>query len=98
MPNSFQNSFVFKKSIEMRGRYYCENEMNRVIRMRGWCSCENESMGWLRLVGSLKTWVSFAKEPYKRDSILERRPIILRSLLSVATPYHCDQKVRIVLT
>jgi len=24
-------------------------------------------MGWLRLVGSLKTKVSFAKEPYKRD-------------------------------
>jgi len=24
-------------------------------------------MGWLRLVGSLQTWVSFAKEPYKSD-------------------------------
>ena len=28
------------------------------------------NMGWLRLVGSLKTKVSFAKEPYKRDCIL----------------------------
>ena len=28
------------------------------------------SMGWLRLVGSLKIYVSFAKEPYKRDHIL----------------------------
>ena len=27
-------------------------------------------MGWLRLVGSIKLWVSFAKEPCKRDYIL----------------------------
>jgi len=44
-------------------------------------------MGWLRLVGSLKLQVTFAKEPYKRDDILQKRPIILRSLLIVATPY-----------
>jgi len=31
-------------------------------------------MGWLRLVGSLKLQVSFAKEPYKRDNILQERP------------------------
>ena len=42
---------------------------------------------WLRLVGSLKLQVSFAKEPYKRDYILQKRPINLRSLLIVATPY-----------
>jgi len=24
-------------------------------------------MGWLRLVGSVKLYLSFAKEPYKRD-------------------------------
>jgi len=45
-------------------------------------------MGWLRLVGSLKLYVSFAKEPYKRDYILQKRVIILRSLLIVATPYY----------
>ena len=44
-------------------------------------------MGWLRLVGSLKLYFSFAKEPCKRDNILQKRPIILRSLLIVATPY-----------
>ena len=44
-------------------------------------------MGWLRLVGSLKLQVSFAKETYKRDDILQKRPMILRSLLIVATPY-----------
>ena len=34
------------------------------------------SMGWLRLLGSLKLQVSFAKEPDKRDAILQKRPII----------------------
>jgi len=29
-------------------------------------------MGWLRLVGSLKLQVSFAKEPYDRDDILQK--------------------------
>ena len=45
------------------------------------------AMEWLRLVGSLKLQVSFVKEPYKRDHILQKRPVILRSLLIVATPY-----------
>jgi len=44
-------------------------------------------IGWLRLVGSLKLQVSFAKEPCKRDDILQKRLIILRSLQIVATPY-----------
>jgi len=44
-------------------------------------------MGWLRLVGSLKWYVSFAKEPYKTDNIMQKRPIIIRTLLIVATPY-----------
>jgi len=44
-------------------------------------------MGCLRLVGSLKSYISFAKEPYKRDDILQKKPIFLRSLLIVATPY-----------
>jgi len=41
----------------------------------------------LHVVGSLKLQVSFAKEPYERDDILQKRPIISRSLLIVATPY-----------
>jgi len=44
-------------------------------------------MGLLRLLGSIKLWVSFAKEPYKRDYILQKRPINLSILLTVATPY-----------
>ena len=48
-------------------------------------SCVCMCMGWLRSVGSLKLYVSFAKVPYERDDILKKRPIILRSLLIVAT-------------
>jgi len=42
-------------------------------------------MRWLRSVRSLELQVSFAKEPYERDDILQKRPIVLRSLLVVAT-------------
>jgi len=46
-------------------------------------------MGWVAtIIGSLKLQVSFAKEPYKRDDILQKRPVILRSLLIVATPQY----------
>jgi len=36
----------------------------------------NINMGRLRLVGSLKSWVSSAKEPYKSDDILQKRPTL----------------------
>jgi len=44
-------------------------------------------MGWLRSVGSFKLLVAFAKEPHKRDYILQKRPIVLRSLIIKASPY-----------
>ena len=44
------------------------------------CNC----MGWKQLVGSLKWLVSFAKEPCEKDYILQKRPILSRSLLIVA--------------
>ena len=47
-------------------------------------------MGWLWLVGSNKLQVSFAKEPYTRDHILQKRPIIESILLTVAIPYFPD--------
>jgi len=37
-------------------------------------------------IGRLLKIISVAKEPYKRDFILQKRPIVLRSLLMVATP------------
>ena len=44
-------------------------------------------MGWLRLVSSLKLQVSFAKEPYQKDDILQKRPIISKGLLMIASVY-----------
>jgi len=44
-------------------------------------------MGWLRLVGSLKSQVSFAEYSLFYRALLQKRPIILRSLLIIATPY-----------
>ena len=52
------------------------------------CTC----MGWLHVAGSFKLQVSFATEPYKRDNILQKRPIILWSLLIVATPSRSSPK------
>ena len=43
-------------------------------------------MGWLRLVGSLKLQVSFAEYRLFYRALLQKRPIIQRSLLAEATP------------
>jgi len=43
-------------------------------------------MGWLRLVGSLKLYVSFAEYSLFYRALLQKRPINLRSLLILATP------------
>jgi len=52
-------------------------------------------MGWLWLVGSLKIWVSFAEYSIFYRVLLQKRPIILRSLIIVATPYRAAKtKVR----
>jgi len=47
-------------------------------------------MGWLRLGGSLKLYVSFAEYRLIYRARLQKRPTILRSLLIVATPYLAD--------
>jgi len=44
-------------------------------------------MGWLRVVGSLKLQVSFAEYSLFYRALLQKRHIILRSLLIAATPY-----------
>ena len=44
-------------------------------------------MWWLRWVGSIKLQVSFAEYHLFYRALLQKRPIILRSLLIVATPY-----------
>ena len=47
------------------------------------------SMGWLRLVGSFKLQVSSAEHSLFFKALLQMRPMILRSLLIVATPESC---------
>jgi len=44
-------------------------------------------MGGLRLVGSFKLQVAFAEYSLFYRALLQNRPVILRSLLIVATPY-----------
>jgi len=46
-----------------------------------------ETTGWLRLVGSIKLYVSFAEYSLFYRSLLQKRPIILSILLTEATPY-----------
>jgi len=53
---------------------------------------QQQSITQLLKEGSLKIHVSFAKEPYKRDDILQRRRVLIRSLLIIATPYNSQQQ------
>jgi len=46
-------------------------------------------MGCLRLVGSFKLYVSFAEYSLFYRALLQKRPMFVRSLLIVATPYQC---------
>ena len=50
-------------------------------------------MGWLRLVGSLQLQVSFAEYSLFYRALLQKRPIILRSLLIVTTPSQIQRVV-----
>jgi len=55
-----------------------------------WCNTnewthDTNTYGVATISRLLKTMGFFAKEPYKRDYILQKRPVILRSLLIVAT-------------
>ena len=45
------------------------------------------TIGWLRLVSSFKLQVSFAEYTLFYRALLQKRPVIWRSLLIVATPY-----------
>ena len=48
-------------------------------------------MEWIRLVGSSKLQVSFAEYPLCYRALLQKRPVILRSLLIKATPYQLNR-------
>ena len=55
------------------------------------------TMGWLRLVGSLKLLVSCAEYCLFCRTLLQERPIILRSLLIVATPKHIYMYIHVFI-
>ena len=44
-------------------------------------------MGWLRIVGSIKWWVSFAEYSLFYRALLQKRPTLLSILLTEATQY-----------
>jgi len=50
------------------------------------CTCLSTSR-WLRLVGSFQLYVSVAEYRLFNRALLQKGPIILRSLLTEATPY-----------
>ena len=50
------------------------------------CGSRLMNMGWLRSVGSIKLWVSFAEYRLFYRALLQKRPIILSILLTKATP------------
>ena len=50
-------------------------------------ACARIGMRILRLVGSLKLWVSFAEYSLFYRALLQKRPLISRSLLIIATLY-----------
>jgi len=49
---------------------------------------DRKAIGWLRLVGSFKLLVSFAEYRLFYRALLQKRPIIWRSLLVEATPWN----------
>ena len=62
----------------------CPSKWSELLARRG--------IMWLRLVGSLKLQVSFAEYRLFYRALLQKRPIILRSLLIGATSYHVPSR------
>ena len=82
-------------SVRKRGREKKEREERGGERGRV-CVRDEGGMGWLWLVGSLKVYVSFVEYRLFHRVLLQKRPIISRSLLIVATPYK-DQRMSHVM-
>jgi len=80
------NLVDFKQNGRVKG-VYCLTFLSEALESTKNCWQRTSSMGWIRLVCSLKIKGLFCKRTLlKRDYILHKRPIISRSLLSVATP------------
>jgi len=82
---------VYDKYVILRSDF---TKMTSCIITKLHMSIDTWDMGWLRLVGSMKLQVSFAKEPYKRDYILQKTPIICSILLTVTNLYSKNDIMR----
>jgi len=80
--------YTYKHICTYRYTYMCtrnrETLWKSVHMYRMWV-IETEDRRWLRLVGSLKLQISFAEYTLFYRALLQKRPIILGSLLIVAT-------------
>ena len=70
----------------MTGELTFENVQEIVQNLERHCLCY---VGWLRLVSSIKLLVSFTEYRLFYRALLQKRPLIFRRLLIVATPYVC---------
>ena len=61
--------------------------MSHVTYINESCHTYEWDMGWLQLVGSLKSYVSFAEYSLFYSALLQKSPIILRSLLFYADAF-----------
>ena len=75
----------------MDGWMYIRVYMRARVRMQILSVCFYVSM--CPHISTSWSQISFAKEPNKRDCVVQKRPVILRSLLIVATPYKCMQSL-----
>ena len=57
----------------------------RIFQLYSHCIESKLSSGWLRLVGSLKWYLSFSEYSLFYRALLQKRPVIIRSLLIEAT-------------
>jgi len=81
--------FFFFRGIEPRIEWHMYHELNDIFVVHSffWSTCDSmRVMGWLRLVGFLKIYVSLQNIGLFW-ALLQKRPIFLSILLIVATPY-----------
>jgi len=84
----FLTFFVFDVCFCWKFTLTCEffsNSLFVTLTLVRFSTCRH-TMGWLRLVGSLELQISFAEYSLFHRALLQKRRIILRSLLIVATP------------
>jgi len=79
-----KETYIRDKKRPLHQTYIC------VIHMFICVNVTRASMGWLRLVASIKLQVSSTEYRLFYKSLLQKRPVILSILLTEATPYTCE--------